>query len=121
MPPIHGLIIKKHWLTKILAGTKTWELRGRNTNRRGRIALIQSGSGKIHGTCALVDVLGPLSMEELMANVDKHQVPLDDLDNIFNRYQNVYAWVLKNAKQLNVPVPYEHPKGAVVWVRVGEV
>lgn len=34
---MNGLIIKKQWLDKILAGEKTWELRGSNTKVRGRI------------------------------------------------------------------------------------
>jgi hypothetical protein len=118
MPPTHGLIIKKQWLTKILAGTKTWELRGRNTTIRGKIALIQAGSGKIFGTCELVDALWPLSMGDLKANVDKHQVLREDLMNVTKRYKNVYAWVLRNAERLKEPVSYEHPKGAVVWVRI---
>jgi len=120
MPPPHGLIIHEHWLNKILEGSKTWELRGRNTKIRGKIALIQSGSGKIHGTCALVDALGPLSLDELMANVTKHQVPREYMGNVTKRYKKVYAWVMRDAEHLSKPIPYDHPKGAVVWVRVGD-
>src|SRR5882724_4942048 len=56
----HALIIREEPLSKILAGTKTWEIRGSATKRRGRIALIQSKSGLVVGTCDLVDVVGPL-------------------------------------------------------------
>lgn len=37
-----GLLVLKEPLDKILAGTKTWELRGKTTERRGPIALIES-------------------------------------------------------------------------------
>jgi hypothetical protein len=48
-----GLVIKSPWIEKILAGETTWEIRGRNTKLRGRIALIKSRSGKIYGTCRI--------------------------------------------------------------------
>ena len=46
-----GLMIKSPWIDKILAGEKTWEIRGYTTETRGTIALIKSGSGltrKLH-------------------------------------------------------------------------
>ena len=61
----HALLILEEPLAKILAGTKTWEIRGSATKRRGRIALIQSKSGLVVGTCDLVDVVGPLSLKKL--------------------------------------------------------
>ena len=27
-----------------------------------------------------------------------------------------YAWVLDQVRRLPKPVPYEHPRGAVIWV-----
>ena len=44
-----GLIIKKKWLDKIFAKKKVWEIRSSPTNIRGRIFLIQSGSGMVVG------------------------------------------------------------------------
>lgn len=44
-----ALIIKKQFLDKIFSGKKTWELRGSRTHKRGRIALIESGSGPCYG------------------------------------------------------------------------
>jgi hypothetical protein len=48
----------------ILARKKTWEFRGKKTNVRGTIALIRGGSGLIVDTCELVDVVGPLTLNE---------------------------------------------------------
>ena len=52
-----GLIIKKHWLELIFQGKKIWEIRGSKTNIRGKIELIESGSGKVVGECCLVDCI----------------------------------------------------------------
>ena len=59
--PTHALLIKEPWISMILEGKKTWEIRGSATKRRGRIALVASGTGTVVGTCDLVDVVGPLS------------------------------------------------------------
>ena len=56
-----GLIIRSPWIETILAGEKTWEIRSSNTNVRGPIARIRGGSGRVVGTCDLVDCIGPLT------------------------------------------------------------
>ena len=50
-----GLIIKPYWANKILDGEKTLEIRGANSNIRGTIAIIISGTSKVWGTVDLVD------------------------------------------------------------------
>jgi hypothetical protein len=57
----HGLLIWKEPLAKILAGTKTSEIRCKATKRRGPIALIESESGQVVGVSEIVDVVLPLS------------------------------------------------------------
>jgi hypothetical protein len=66
-----GLLILKEPLDKILAGTKTWEIRGKATARRGPIALIESKSGHVVGTCEIVEVVGPLTLPELLRNAKR--------------------------------------------------
>jgi len=116
-----GLIIHKHWLNKIFSGEKTWEIRGTKTSKRGKIALIQKGSGEIFGTCELAEVIGPLSRRDLEVNRGKHQLPSDDLSVILEQYTNPYAWVLSDVKRFDTPIPYNHPRGAVIWVKVGNL
>ncbi|GAF99913.1 unnamed protein product, partial [marine sediment metagenome] len=29
-----------------------------------------------------------------------------------------YAWVLEKAKRYDEPIPYTHPLGAVIWVKL---
>jgi hypothetical protein len=115
---MRGLLIQQFWLDKIFQGKKTWEIRGSNTHIRGRIGLIESGSGLVKGTCDLVDVIGPLSLAELRENLSKHCMTLDDLRE-GSRYPKPFAWVLRDAKALRNPVPYKHPQGAVIWVKLG--
>ena len=65
------LIIKKEHLDKILNGEKTWEIRGSKTHKRGKIGLIQSGSGTIVGECELIDCTDELSKEEFINQVSE--------------------------------------------------
>ena len=39
-----ALIVDEPWITAILKGDKTWEMRKKNCNIRGQIALIRKGS-----------------------------------------------------------------------------
>jgi hypothetical protein len=110
----HGLLILKEPLDKILAGTKTWEIRGKATARRGPIALIESKSGHVVGTCDLVDVVGPLTLADLQRNAKRTGFRPSELPS----YPTTYAWVLRDARRLPDPVPYRHPSGAVIWVKL---
>ncbi len=112
-PLSHGLLVLQEPLDRILAGTKTWEIRGSATARRGPIALIQSKSGAIVGTCEVIDVVGPLSLAELRRNARRAGFRAGSLP-----YRKTYAWVVRNARKLRQPVPYRHPSGAVIWVRL---
>jgi hypothetical protein len=109
----HGLIIKKEWLDRILDGSKSWEIRGRRTARRGPIALIESGSGHVKGTCTIIDVIGPIGLRRLRANAEKAGFVAEKTP-----YAKTYAWVLENPGRLPRPVPYRHPAGAVIWVEL---
>ena len=53
-----ALVVKKHWLDKILTGEKDWEIRGCATARRGWIHLAESRAGGILvGRARLVDCI----------------------------------------------------------------
>jgi hypothetical protein len=109
----HALIIREEPLSKILAGTKTWEIRGSATKRRGRIALVQSKSGLVVGICDLVDVVGPLGLGELRRASRRSGFMPDRLP-----YASTHAWVMRHARRLRTPIPYAHPAGAVIWVKL---
>lgn len=111
-----GLIIRSPYVDWILAGKKTWEIRGRRTHVRGRIALIRGGSGFIVGTCEITNVVGPLTLRELRKNARKLAEPKSEIKSL--PYERTYAWVLKNARKLRRPRRYKHPSGAIIWVKL---
>lgn len=110
-----GLIIKPHWADLILSGVKTWEIRGSRTKKRGTIGIIKSGSGLVYGTVELVSYV-PLTMYACDANKDKHHADYADI-----YYKTPYAWVLRNPIVYPEPIPYNHPQGAVIWVKLSEI
>jgi hypothetical protein len=114
---LDGLLIRVPWIGKILDGSKTWEIRGSHTYKEGRIALIESGTGTVVGVAELSGVVGPLSLKELSENWRKAGFEKDE--RLYRLpYKNTFAWVLQNPKRLWQPVPYDHPSGAVIWVRL---
>lgn len=117
---MRGLIIRTEPLNNILAGRKTWEIRGTRTKIRGTIGLIESGSGTIVGCCELIDCVGPLSLSEMQRTVEKHGITLEHLEHNLP-YLNPYAWVLSKARRLKQPKPYDHPLGAIIWVKIGNL
>jgi hypothetical protein len=112
-----GLLVKQPWIDKILAGQKTWELRGSRARIRGSIALIERGTGTVVGVCELVDVHGPLTRAALRRTTARHRVPATQFRNRL-RFRRTYAWQLRGARRLRRPVPYRHPSGAVSWVNL---
>lgn len=110
-----GLIIKEPWIDLILSNKKKWEIRGNATTIRGKIFLIKSGTGCILGHANLVDCFS-ISTEQLQASFSMHRIPTEDVLNI--KYSKPHVWVLENPIQYKTPIPYKHPKGAVIWVNL---
>ena len=112
---MRGLVIDEPWISLIISGEKTWEMRSRDTVVRGRIALIRKGSKTVIGTADLVQTLPKLSPSELKASVENHRVPESEIGKDFKHNT---AWVLQRARPLREPIPYRHPAGAVIWVNL---
>jgi len=108
-----ALIIRQPWIDKILSGEKTWEMRSASTNVRGRIGLIEQGTGLIVGEAALVGVGEKVDVYNQPFTFDKHHI--HDLD-LLKKWP--VPWVLESVKRYDEPVPYDHPKGAVIWVKL---
>ena len=107
-----ALVVKKRWLDKILAGRKTWEIRGGPTTKRGWIHFAQSGStGKLMGRARLVGC-HRVSRSSFEQDYCHHCV--DNWDDV--PYHTPYDWVLEDAERFERPFAYEHKKGAVIWV-----
>jgi len=109
--PERGLIIRQPWIELILSGKKTWEMRSKPTAVRGRIALIEAGTGLIVGETELTSSPKHLTLGHVAHEYKWHRV---------NDYalleQWPFPWVLQDTERYEQPVPYNHPKGAVIWV-----
>jgi hypothetical protein len=114
-----GLIIREPWVSMILDGQKDWEMRTAATKIRGPVALIAAGSGKIIGVANITDVQGPFSHAQMAFNQAHHRIPADEIGKGEGERWNI-AWVMQNARRLEMPVPYNHPSGAVIWVSLDE-
>lgn len=113
-----ALIVKEKWLGLILDGDengpKLWEIRGSGTLVRGRVGLIQSGSGLIVGSTEIVGST-PLLKEDFERFRHLHKIDgrFDDLP-----YKEPHIWYLKCSRRFSAPVLYRHPQGAVIWVNL---
>ena len=113
---MRALIIDEPWISAILRGEKIWEMRKRNCNVRGPIALIRKGSGHVVGVAELMDSRPALTTPQAFADAEpKHRIPPERQASAF-RDGWVTPWVIAGARPLPRPVPYSHPLGAVIWV-----
>lgn len=109
-----ALVVKQPWIGLILDGLKTWELRSKDTKIRGRIGLIESGTGKVFGEVNLKRVThAPTSYRSRSLTRTLHRLDSKDF-GLMDQW--CFAWVLGDAVRYAEPIPYEHPVGAVVWV-----
>ena len=60
---MYGLIMLREYLDEILYGTKTYDARAYNTNKRGLIALVDTKKSAIIGTVELIGTK-PITAEE---------------------------------------------------------
>jgi len=112
-----GLIIDEPWISLIISGKKTWEMRSTGAKIRGLIALIRKGSGQVVGLADLVDSLPALSREDYARTEAFHQIPLEEQPAaILTR--RVHPWVLAAARALPTPISYRHGLGPVIWVKL---
>jgi hypothetical protein len=111
-----GLVIDTPWIQKILAGTKTWEIRSKPNSRTGRIALCEKG-GPIVATACIGQSIS-ISAEEFHQHFDNHQVPIEKLHAFYGDRQ-VYAWPLSEVRNIEPPIRYRHPGGGS-WVKLSE-
>ena len=108
-----GLIIKSPYIDQILDGKKKWEIRGSNTNIRGKICLIKSGTKKVYGEVDLVDSF-EINLEKYNEyHKEMYGTVCDKLP-----YKKTYAWVLENACLYKEVISYNHPRGAIIWVNL---
>ncbi len=113
---MRGLVVDEPWISAILSGRKTWEMRKKACRLRERVALICKGSGLVVGVADVVDSLAPIGSLEAYAEAEGfHAIPRERQAWAFQDGWRT-PWVLRSARALAAPVPYRHPAGAVIWV-----
>lgn len=107
-----GLIVKSEWLNEMFVNGKRWEMRSTNTKHRGEFNLIEQGTGLVVGKATLID---SFKVDEALAkcSVDIHKVT-----DLFLLKKWCWAWSLTDVIKYDKPIPYTHPKGAVIWVNL---
>ena len=113
---IRALLIQPDPLDQILRGSKTWEMRGSRTIVREAVGLIPSRSGTVVAVYDLVDCIGPLSAAQFRKNAASAGLRPSEAQLGF--YRETSAGVRANVRILKTPVPYRHPSGAIIWVRL---
>ena len=112
-----GLIIKGKWIGKILYSGKILELRGSKTKKTGQtIYLLESGTGKVRGKCCISHCI-PIDSEEICEKLKPMHCVNISYEELLKIYKKPYAWALENVEAIPDGLYYEHPKGAVIWVK----
>jgi hypothetical protein len=115
---MRGLIIDEPWVSLILAGKKTWEMRKSACRVRGQVALIRKGSGQVVGVADIVGSFPALETTEAYTRAEPfHGISVDRQVRAFADGWRT-PWVLAKARALSSPVAYRHPLGAVIWVNL---
>lgn len=105
------LIVKHPWLDMILKEGKRLELRAFPCHFRCLIGL--GSRGILRGTAHVVDCF-EIDDEWKQQNVHLHMVKNDP--GFLAQFR--YAWLLADVKEINPPIPFSHPSGAQVWVKL---
>ena len=111
-PPCDGdriLVLRQPWLDLILRGEKTMEIR----SRRVRPGLYYIGMrGVLYGRVHLKEGSKIETEKSWQKLRRRHQVDRQELP-----YERTWGFELENVQHLRAPVPYNHPRGAIGFVR----
>lgn len=111
------LIIKEPWISLILDGRKSLEIRGQQCCKPAgeRIYLAQSGGGGIVlGSAKFQVCMGPLTGSEWQATSARHCVAGKKLPYGCS----THAWQFDMPERFETPVPYHHKPGVIVWAKM---
>lgn len=112
-----ALIIREPWISLILSGEKTWEMRTNWTSVRGWIALARKGTNTIAGLAYLSDCRPPLSALTYDQYFDFHQIPPDQTAHVIeNKW--IFPWVFSDVVAFPEPIPFKSTPSAVTFVKL---
>ena len=109
-----ALILKPYWGKAILYG-KDWEIRSRDTKKRGPVAIVTSGDHKVLGFTCITDTF-KLTPELFNNNRKRHMVKTASFDLLPENYRNGYVYQFTDTVEILWSVYYRPKPGAVVWL-----
>jgi hypothetical protein len=104
------LKIEDKWLRLILEGKKTWEIRRKPTNFRGRIALGNTKTKKYEGYANITDCM-EFIVKDLKKFGDNDQAN-EFIDGYAGKRETLFAWVLSDVSVEPNPKPYSYSTGS---------
>ena len=109
---MNALIVKEPWATMLVMGEKTLELRTTRTKKIGQEIYIAKAGTKT--------LIGKVTIESCQLLTDQEYHLLADKHKALGVYphRQVYGWFLTDAIPFEKPLPYTHPRGAQIWVKV---
>ncbi|CAJ1408918.1 unnamed protein product [Effrenium voratum] len=112
-----ALTVKPRWLSLLLSGEKTWELRSTHCRQRGDVALLASGTSTVWGIVEILDSKSR-SFEELAEAETLHRVPREELREFAKK--KAFAWVVGKPRILVRPLRVKRASASVNWVKLDE-
>ena len=113
---MEGLIVKPKWCSKILNDGKCLEVRGSQTSKINiPLYLLESGTRRVRGTFMISKCI-PATKENWESLKPLHQVDIS-WEELLKIYKKPYFWQLNDVKIWDDVSYYEHPQGAVIWVK----
>lgn len=105
------------WASDIVNGLKRVEIRGSNTSKRGKIAIIEAGTSKILGTVDLYKT-GEARTEEEWERVKPYHKVNCTFEEIKKNYKHIWFWGFRKACVFTDPEECTNrKKGQVIWVK----
>ena len=115
--PNRALLIKEPWASKVVSGEKTIEIRTMQTKKIGQeIYIAQAGTKTLIGKATIVKCV-QLTMKDYIQLQHQACLTRSGLQQLFST-KRIYGWYLKDAMKFDKPIPYDHPRGAQVWIKI---
>jgi hypothetical protein len=106
--PTRGWVVHHEPIEKIIAGSKTMELRSQPNRQLGPIALIEEGRKRIRAIANYDGFVGPMNWDEFRARAREHGVEPERQWEQFNDKKRVYGWLLTDVRSIDPPIESEH-------------
>jgi len=107
-----ALLVKEPWASLIISGVKTLEIRSMRTGKIGKeIYIAKAGSKTLIGK-VIIDKCVELSANQFNSLSHLHHAA------DYKTKKKIWGWYLRDAVRFEEPIPYEHPQGAQIWVKI---